>query len=88
MANMSYCRFRNTLEDFHDIVSALAELQTGDGYKLSNEELRAAKKLAVLASHMIAGLAEFSGVAPDELFDNDDKLKLIIEEINSNGIDE
>lgn len=44
MANMSYCRFRNTLEDLRDCHSALSEM--GDFEKeLSEEEAKAAKRL-------------------------------------------
>ena len=44
MANMSYCRFRNTLEDLQDCVSALNEIAEG-AEELSFEEKRAAKAM-------------------------------------------
>ncbi len=37
MANMSYCRFRNTLGDFEDCIDALNDRQS-----MSHEEQRAA----------------------------------------------
>lgn len=40
MSNMSYCRFKNTLEDFADCVENLYELE-----EASFEEQMAAKKL-------------------------------------------
>lgn len=44
MANMSYCRFQNTLEDLRDCRDALNEM--GDFEKeLSEEEAKAAKRL-------------------------------------------
>jgi len=42
MANMSYCRFRNTLEDLLDCYNALDDEGIDD---LSHEEKRAALKL-------------------------------------------
>jgi hypothetical protein len=41
MANMSYCRFRNTLSDFEDCV----ELLENEGKNLSSDEQRAAFRL-------------------------------------------
>ena len=43
--NMSYCRFRNTLNDLKDCQEALEEIMNGKGEALSPEELRAAKRL-------------------------------------------
>ena len=44
MANMSYCRFQNTLDDLRDCRDALMEM--GDYEKeLDEEEARAAKRL-------------------------------------------
>ena len=48
MANMSYCRFQNTLPDLSDCLEALDDgvLDRDDG--LSEEEMRAAKKLIAM----------------------------------------
>ena len=47
MANMSYCRFRNTLVDFRDCSEALLEqaYNPEDTEPLSSEELRSALQL-------------------------------------------
>lgn len=47
MANMSYCRFQNTLEDLRDCAEALEEI--GDNLaELSKEEARAADALIAI----------------------------------------
>jgi hypothetical protein len=51
MANMSYCRFRNTLEDLRDCRRALSEM--GDFEKeLTEEEADAAKRLFKLCREL------------------------------------
>jgi len=51
MANMSYCRFRNTRTDLRDCLDAL----TDDGIdSLSPEELHAAKQMYILCKDFIA----------------------------------
>ena len=52
MANMSYCRFRNTLGDLRDCVSALDTVSTGDEL-LSYEEARAAKAMLQVCQEYI-----------------------------------
>jgi hypothetical protein len=56
MANMSYCRFENTMRDLRDCEEALRR----DGLDgLSDDELRAAKRLIrVCASIVEMGLTE------------------------------
>lgn len=44
MANMSYCRFENTLKDLRDCQSALNEIE-GDLSKLSDSERKFAERL-------------------------------------------
>ena len=49
---MSYCRFRNTLNDFRDCVDALQHYEYSDGDAdgtLSDEEANAAERLMHLA---------------------------------------
>jgi hypothetical protein len=60
MANMSYCRFRNTLQDFEDCFDFL---QNG-GEKLSHEELRAAISLIRRAEDLVE---MFDGMDDEEL---------------------
>lgn len=50
MANMSYCRWRNTRADLMDCLDAFDNLN--DGYEMSGEEVRAAKM-------MIRSMCEF-----------------------------
>ena len=46
MANMSYCRFQNTLVDLGDCIEALDAILEGDyDEPLSDSELRAANKM-------------------------------------------
>lgn len=50
MSNMSYCRFRNTLNDLEDCVYALEDTNLED---LSQEELWAAKRMRHLCKEYI-----------------------------------
>lgn len=50
MSNMSYCRFRNTLNDLEDCVYALEDINLED---LSQEELWAAKRMRSLCEEYI-----------------------------------
>lgn len=50
MSNMSYCRFRNTLNDLEDCVYALEDIDLKD---LSDEELWAAKRMRNLCEEYI-----------------------------------
>ena len=50
MSNMSYCRFRNTLNDLEDCVYALEDIDLED---LSQEELWAAKRMRHLCEEYI-----------------------------------
>lgn len=65
MANMSYCRFRNTYQALEDCGIALAQEETE---KLSNEEKIAMKKLLKLC----AILAFENGYIDDEGYPRDD----------------
>lgn len=54
MANMSYCRFRNTLSDFNDCVNALEHLMYEDSDDtISDEEVDAAQSLLQSAFNII-----------------------------------
>ena len=52
MANMSYCRFRNTEQDFNDCVDAIGNIESIDD--LSNAERKSAERLYYLANEYVA----------------------------------
>ena len=52
MANMSYCRFRNTEQDFNDCVGAIGNIESIDD--LSNAERKSADRLYHLANEYVA----------------------------------
>lgn len=52
MANMSYCRFRNTEQDFNDCVDVIGNIESIDD--LSNAERKAAERLYHLANEYVA----------------------------------
>lgn len=56
MANMSYCRFQNTLLALRDCASALAAIRDGEEPPLEGYEARSAEELLALA----ASLDEFA----------------------------
>lgn len=62
MSNMSYCRFHNTLGDFRECQEALDALANGESRPLSEDELRAAKQLAVRVIRMAQSIAEIADV--------------------------
>jgi hypothetical protein len=64
MANMSYCRFTNTLEDLKDCAEVLEEV---DGFEsfiedLSREEAASLKKLVALCKLIADDYADELGV--------------------------
>lgn len=66
MSNMSYCRFQNTANDLKDCEGALDELLTGD-IVLSQDELYAAKRVALSCLRIIHALAEYVGEEAGEM---------------------
>lgn len=52
MANMSYCRFRNTEQDFNDCVDAIGNAESIDDF--SNSERKSAERLYYLANEYVA----------------------------------
>lgn len=75
MANMSYCRFRNTLGDLRDCFGALEDMTTDDPMKpLSREEATAAEQLATTCLDILRLLCEISG---EDLDDDLDPAKLV-----------
>ena len=59
MANMSYCRFQNTLGDFEDCLDAL-----NSGKPISDDEQRAAFWLIQKARELVE---QFDGESDDEI---------------------
>ena len=59
MANMSYCRFQNTLGDFEDCLDAL-----DSGKAMSDDEQRAAFWLIQKARELVE---QFDGESDDEI---------------------
>ena len=67
MANMSYCRFRNTLQDLQDCSNALQEIIDNGGVddygeKLNFEERRAASNMYDLCREFIDIYEEFEEI--------------------------
>ena len=62
MANMSYCRFQNTLIDFRDCANTINAMIEGDAEPLSDYELRAAKTLIHEAFELLASMSEATGL--------------------------
>ena len=82
MSNMSYCRFENTNQDLNDCQSALEELLANGRAddKLSERELKAAKKLAATCLDIAMLLAEHAGKDIEELDEED--IRLVIDNAN------
>ena len=68
MANMSYCRFRNTLKDYQDCINALEHFLYDDDIEdvTSDEELKAAEQLVSLS---FAIVDELGFITTDGEFD-------------------
>lgn len=67
MANMSYCRFRNTLQDLQDCSNALQEIIDNSGVdeygeKLSFDERRAASNMYDLCQEFISLYEEMEDI--------------------------
>ena len=59
MANMSYCRFQNTVMDMEDCFNAMAEaLDMEEPMELSSDEQRAFQRMYNLMSDMINMMEE------------------------------
>lgn len=54
MANMSYCRFHNTLSDLYDCQNALEDFLENDKNVISSEEERHKAKRLIEVCHEIA----------------------------------
>ena len=73
MANMSYCRFHNTLSDLYDCVNALEDFLDNDENVISSEEERRKAKKLIEACHDIADRWEPEDIdrKAEELADHD-----------------
>lgn len=69
MANMSYCRFRNTLEDYRDCYNTLCSAMDGEDMEMSDEEIEAAKQLIEMSYNLAD---ELGFVTTDGEFDNEE----------------
>ena len=58
MANMSYCRFRNTSSDFEDCIFGLNDIIEGTDETLSYEEFRAAERIYRMCEEYMAAFEE------------------------------
>ena len=57
--NMSYCRFRNTLQDLNECYSAMVDPYDEDGEtELSRDEARAKEELLLLCSRIVEDFEE------------------------------
>ena len=63
MANMSYCRFENTAGDLYDCVNAMQEEDTIEDMDLSEEELRAMKRMRKLCERFLEEYDRLRGEA-------------------------
>lgn len=62
MANMSYCRFENTLGDLDDCADALEDFFGGDTDEISSErELRCAGQLVTTCYEILSKVADQEG---------------------------
>lgn len=62
MANMSYCRFQNTLIDFRDCANTINAMIDGDAEPVSDYELRAAKSLIDEAYTLLLTMCDATGL--------------------------
>ncbi|MBT2748358.1 MULTISPECIES: hypothetical protein [unclassified Lysobacter] len=81
MANMSYCRFHNTLHALRDCDHVLGDMVDGDPERLSAEELEATKELATTCLNIVQMLAERGSLA----FEPDMDLARVVEELNDSA---
>lgn len=63
MSNMSYCRFRNTLQDLIACRDALDDIG-GNLAELSKEEAKAADALIRVCQYIAAGFDDYSEATP------------------------
>ena len=87
MANMSYCRFHNTLSDLRDCRAALEDLLDGAAdYPLSKEELAKAKQLVDECQDIVNLIAVDRN--QDEIDLSDRQISEALDEANAEAEDE
>ena len=59
MANMSYCRFENTVNDMRDCINAIEDRETDE---LSSYEVRALEEFLTLAHEITSMEPEIEGI--------------------------
>lgn len=73
MANMSYCRFHNTLSDLHDCQNALEDyIDNDENVITSDEERRCAKRLIELCREIADRFEESDIDRQKEMFNQED----------------
>lgn len=60
MANMSYCRFRNTSIDFEDCINGLNDIINGEDDALSCDERRAAERIYRMCEEYMEAFEEMN----------------------------
>ena len=74
MANMSYCRFQNTLQDLRDCKDALEDfIQNNDNVISSAEERRCAKNLIDVCKEIADNYEESDIDRQAEYFDKEEE---------------
>ena len=74
MANMSYCRFHNTLADLWDCQNALEDYIDNDEYVISSDEERRCAKRLIEVCREIADHFEESDIdRQTEMFNQDEE---------------
>ena len=71
MSNMSYCRFQNTARDLDDCADAIEGLMCSEQEPLSDEELRAAKRLVESCARIVQLLADEMPLKGEDAPDRD-----------------
>lgn len=66
MANMSYCRFENTVRDMHDCYNAMEDVECLRQMRLSDTERRAFQEMFNLMEDMVERMNELV-IADDEI---------------------
>lgn len=91
MSNMSYCRFENTNRDLIDCQEALEVLFDEGIGKLSERELRAAKRLVRACFDIVQIITDQTGSDPDDegsFSDVYDKTDEILDHANDHSSDD
>ena len=85
MSNMSDCRYRHIVTDLSDCEDAIHELFNGvtdDGQPLSDDELRAARRLISSCISVVTRVAEMANLTLD-LDDIEQSIDTVLREANS-----